>query len=465
MAVRLPGQPGYDAATAVFNLTAPPTPAAAVVVSTVDEIREALEYARSFRLGVRVHTTGHASPTQRPMSSALLLKVRPSGPVEVDASRRVARVPAGTLWGAVAEAAAPFGLAAPHGSSGTVGVVGYLLRGGMSYYGRQLGVATNLVRAVELVTADGSLVRASAAENPELFWAIRGGGGGFGVVTSIEVELFPAAKVITGSAFWAGEHAPELLREWLRWSEDAPWEATTSLQIMNLPDLPEIPEVLRSGPVLSVDGAVLAVTEDGVPLAQAQADELLGRLRSVAEPVMDSWALTKPSAVLEAHMDPEDPVPIAGDHLLLTDLDSAGASEFLRVVGPGSGSPFISAGMRQLGGAYSVADPGGGALSSFAGRFAYSGAGLVVDDSSSAAVEEHCSVVRSALAPWDSGWTVPSFVENWRQPQRHLSDSSVGRVDAVRALVDPDGVFAGDVSPGASAGGLAGGSVGDTPVF
>ncbi|AXB47385.1 FAD-binding oxidoreductase [Amycolatopsis albispora] len=451
MDVRLPGQPGYEAATAVFNLTAPATPAAAAEVSTVDEIRAALDYARAFRLGVRMHTTGHASPTQRPMDDALLVKVRPSGPVEVDVARRVARVPAGTLWGAVAEAAAPFGLAAPHGSSGTVGVVGYLLRGGMSYYGRQLGVATNLVRAVELVTADGSLVRASAAENPELFWAVRGGGGGFGVVTALEVELFPAAKVITGSAFWAGSHADRLLAEWLRWSADAPWEATTSLQLMNLPELPEIPEVLRSGPVLSVDGAVLAVTEDGVGRAQEQADELLGRLRAVAEPVMDSWALTKPSAVLEAHMDPEDPVPIAGDHLLLRDLDAAGAAEFLRVVGPESGSPFISAGMRQLGGAYSVADPAGGALSSFAGRFAYSGAGLVVDEASREAVESHCALVRSALAPWDSGWTVPSFVENWQQPQRHLSDSAIARVDAVRSAVDPTGVFAGDISPGATA--------------
>jgi FAD/FMN-containing dehydrogenase len=449
--VALPGEPGFDAATQVFNLAAPARPAVAVTVRTVEEVRAAVRHARSAGLPVRVHATGHAAAAVHPMDGALLVRTEPGGPVEVDAEQWVARVPAGTRWGAVVDATEPYGLAAPHGSSPTVGVVGYLLRGGMSFYGRLVGLAVNAVRAVEIVTADGELRRVDATSDPELFWALRGGGGGLGVVTAVEVGLFPAAKVVTGAAFWAGEHAEELLSAWRRWTLDAPREVTTSLRVMNLPPVPNVPPPLAGRMTVSVDGCVLCPTEADVPDGLEYAAALLGPLRAVAEPVLDTWQLTTPADAVHAHMDPTDPVPILGDHMLLSELGEQGQAAFLGAVGAGSGSPLVVAGLRQLGGAYAEPDPAGGALSHLDARYSYAGSGVPFEPAVADALRGRAAVVRAALHRWNTGRTAPSFVENVEQPQGHLTPEQVEAVDEVRLRVDPDGLFRGDIAPNATA--------------
>ncbi|MCT2586828.1 FAD-binding oxidoreductase [Actinophytocola gossypii] len=445
MTVSYPGDPGYDEATQVFNLIAPAKPAAAVTARTVDEVRAALRHAAEESLPVRVHTTGHASAAVRPVDGSLLVRTRIEGEVQIDTERRIARVPAGTTWGAVVTAAARHGLAAPHGSAGTVGVVGYLLRGGMSFYGRDVGLAVNSVRAIELVTADGELRRVSADQDQELFWALRGGGGGFGVVTAIEVALFPASQVVTGVTFWPAAYAPELLSTWLRWCADAPAAATTSIRVMNLPPLPDLPPELTAGPVFGVDGAVRCADGD-VAAGELIAAELLEPLRAIAAPVSDSWRPAPTSAVLEVHMDPDEPLPVVGEHMLLGDLGDEGAAEFLRVVGAGSGSPFVVAGLRQLGGRYAEPDPAGGVLNHLTASYAYAGSGLAATPEQAHRLRAHCDVVRTALTPWDTGRTVPCFVERFEQPQGHLSDVDIQAVDRVRARVDPTGRFSGDVA-------------------
>jgi FAD/FMN-containing dehydrogenase len=448
--IAAPGDPAYEAATSVFNLAAPARPAAAVTARTVGQIASALRHAAAEGMPVRVHTTGHAAGAARPMDGALLVRPLLGGGVQVDARAGVARIPAGTRWGAVVEAAAAHGLTAPHGSSPTVGVVGYLLGGGLSFYGRAVGLAANAVRAVELVTADGRLRRADADGDPELLWALRGGGGGFGVVTTVELELFPAAKVITGAAYWPAVHAERLLARWRAWTLRAPREATTSLRIMNLPRSPDLPPALTAGPLLSVDGAVLAATGD-VTAARRHADDLLGPLRAVAEPVLDTWALTDPSAVLHAHLDPAEPVPFHGDHMLLGEIGDDGAAEFLRTLGEGSGSPLVVAGFRQLGGAYAEPCPNGGVLDRVEARYAYMGSGAPFGQVTAQDLKAHCAKVRAALRPWDTGRTMPSVVESFEQPQRHLDADQVRAVDRVRARVDPDGLFRDDISPNATA--------------
>ncbi|GAB2893805.1 FAD-binding oxidoreductase [Streptomyces deserti] len=445
------GEAPFAAATAVFNLAAPVRPAAAVTVRTVEEVRRAVRHAVSERLWIRPLTSGHASSSARPMDDSLLVRTEPAGPVEIDAASRTARIPAGTRWGAVVEAAAAHGLAAAHGTSATVGVVGYLLRGGVSVYGRHTGLAVNTVRAVELVTADGELHCADAATDPELFWALRGGGGGFGVVTAVEIGLFPADRVITGAAFWPAAHGPELFSRWIRWTRNAPSTVTTALRVMNLPDVPGIPPELTGGPVVCLTGTVLARTEHDAVTAERRAEELLGPLRSVAEPLLDTWSAAAPPAVVGSHMDPTDPVPVAGDHLLLSQLGEDGIDVFLRLLGEGSGSPLVNAELRQLGGALAAHHPDGGALTRLDAAFAFTAGGLVTDPAAESAIRAHCAKVRSGLAPWDTGWTAPTLVEHLDQPQRHLSPDTVARVDRVRRRIDPSGIFRHDIPPGASA--------------
>ncbi|MFH9426161.1 FAD-binding oxidoreductase [Streptomyces sp. NPDC017529] len=445
-----PGSDAYAAAVRAFNLAAPLRPDAAVVVRSVDDIRLALGRAEAEGLRPRVHTTGHAAGSAGSMAGALLLRVAPLGRVEVDALRRTARIPAGTPWSAVVAEAAAHGLAVAHGSSPTVGAVGYLLRGGVSFYGRSTGLASNRVRAIELVTADGRLRHAGPDSDPELLWALRGGGGGFGVVTSVEVELLPVRRVVAGTAFWPAECAGQLLDAWLRWCRTAPPEATTSLRVMNLPPVPGIPPSLTEGPVLGVDGVVIA-PDDDLGRAHRVAAGLLDPLRAVAGPLLDTWTDSTPEAVPAVHMDPVDPVPVHGDHLLLADPGATGAETFLHVVGTGSASPLVSAELRQLGAALGRPDPHGGVLDHLDASFAYIGAGIADSPAARNAVAAHLRRVRTALRPWDTGRTAPTFVETAEQPQGHLEPSEIHELDRIRARVDPDGVFRHDVMRGTSA--------------
>lgn len=445
------GAPGDGDPTRVFNLFAPLNPAAAVTARSVRDVRDAIARARAEGLGVRVHATGHASATARPMEDSLLIRTALEGGVGIDARRRVARVPAGTRWGEVVDAAAPHGLAAAHGSSPTVGAVGYLLNGGLSMYARYTGLAANSVLAVELVTADGELRRVDAEHDPDLFWAVRGGGGGFGVVTAVEIALFPVAGVITGAAFWPAEHAARLLARWQRWTLDAPSEATTSVRVMNLPKLPELPAALTAGTVVCLDGVVVAPHGDDLAAARRMCDGLLAPLREVADPLVDTWHEAGPAAVPDTHMDPPEPVPVLGDHLLLDELGEEGVAEFLRVTAGRADQALTVAELRQLGGALSRGTPASGALGRIDARYAYSGAGVPGDAAGEKRIRDHCALVRRALSPWDTGRTAPTFVATPEQPQGHLDADDVRAVDRVRSRVDPSGLFRGDVAPGCSA--------------
>lgn len=448
------GTEPYGAATRVFNLLAPARPSGALTATTPEEVAEAVGYARRVGRGLRVHSTGHAAAVATPMDGQLLVRTRMAEGVTIDPVRRVARVPAGVTWGEVVDEAALHGLAAPHGSSAKVGVVGYLLRGGVSCYSRGHGLASNAVRAVELVTADGRLRRVDDTHDPEILWALRGGGGGFGVVTAVEVSLFAARGAVAGAAFWSGEHADRLLAAWLVWAGEAPEGIMSSLRVMNFPRVPDVPEELGSGPVVCIDGAVPYADDERAALEMA--NELLEPLRAVAGPITDSWASVTLPEVTRMHMDPPEPVPILGDHMLLENLDESGARALIDLVGPDSGSPLVAAGLRQLGGALARPHPGGGVFDHLDAAFLYAGSGAALGGVTPKELAAHCAKVRSGLARWDTGTTVPTFVESREQPQRHLTLGQVRRLDRLREAIDPEGLFHSDITPNATARDLRG---------
>ncbi|HEX4720879.1 MAG TPA: FAD-binding protein [Pseudonocardiaceae bacterium] len=443
-----PGDPAFTAATRTFNLAAPPSPAAATTARTVADVQHAVRHAVANGLGVRAHTTGHAAPSFGSMADALLVRTALAGDVEVDVANRIARVPAGALWGDVVAATSPHGLVSAHGTASSVGVVGYLLRGGVSFYGRELGLAPNTVRAIELVVADGSVVRVDADHDADLFWALRGGGGGFGVVTAVEIALYEVPAVITGASFWPLAHASELVPAWRSWTVDAPNSVSTSLRIVNLPAVPGIPAVLSAGPTVCLDGVVLSRSAD-LTEARTVFDGLLGPLRAIADPVMDTWHDAGPADVPQTHMDPPNPVPSTSDHMLLDGVDDAAIAAFLEATG--SDSPLLAAELRQLGGAMTVPDPHGGVLDHVREQFVCQCIGSAADEEAARAGRARAAVVRAAMAPWDTGRTIPSLVGGRDQPQRHLDADQIAAVDLVRLRVDPNGLFRGDISPNATA--------------
>lgn len=442
------GTRAYARAVRPFARGAHPTPDDAIIATNVDHVAIAIEHATAVGHRVVANTTGHGAAALPDLEGATLISVRIDEPVTLNEGARTVRIPAGTAWGDVVQTIAPTGLIAAHGSSPLVGAVGYLTRGGLSLYGRSSGLAANSIESIEIVTADGQLRLTDAEHDRELFWALRGGGGGFGVITAITARLFPVTALTTGAAFWSIEHAPELLRAWTAWTETAPREASTIFRIMRLPPVPGIPRAIAGRTVVCIDGVVHTrhnVDRDRV--GQVTSD-LLDPLRDIARPVLDTW---RPGTVLDVpwtHMDPAIPLATAADHFLLGPLDHAAQSAFLRRA-VRSDAALSTVELRQLGGAFSDAPPGGGALARLEGEYSYFATGLITPSASRTRIEAQLDDLRTAMGPWLTEYTAPNYAEDRARPQRSFSPEIAERVAATRRRVDPTGVFALDVALGA----------------
>jgi FAD/FMN-containing dehydrogenase len=210
----LPEHGAYDDARRARNLAADQRPAAVVAAESSQDVVAAVSAAREHGLRVAAQGTGHGAAALAPLEDTILLKTGPMRGIEIDPARRIARLEAGVTWLEAVDAAAEHGLALLAGSSPDVGVVGYTLGGGLSWLGRRHGLAANSVEAIELVTPDGRVVRTDHDHDPDLFWALRGGGGSFGVVTAIELRALPIQDVYAGLLWWPVERGEEVLRCW-----------------------------------------------------------------------------------------------------------------------------------------------------------------------------------------------------------------------------------------------------------
>jgi FAD/FMN-containing dehydrogenase len=431
-AVHLPGDPGYDAARMPWNVAVDQRPAAVACPTDAEEVREVVRAAAGSGLRVAPQGTGHNAGPLGSLADCVLLRTSAMTDVHIDAENRVARVGAGVLWADVVEAAAEHGLAALHGSSPDVGVVGYSLGGGIGWYARQLGMSTNSVLAVDLVLGDGSLVRADEHTNPDLFWAVRGGGGNFGVVTAMELRLFDIATAYAGMLLWDQDHAERVLRTWADWSLDAPDCVTTSFRMLNLPPMPELPEFLRGRQLVVIDGAVLAEDE--------RAEEVLADLRAL-EPEMDTFARVPAASLTRLHMDPEGPTPGVSASTILEDLPEPAVESFLALTGRGSGSTLLAAELRQLGGALSRPAEGAGALPMLEGRFVLFGVAIAATPEMGAQGHADAVALVDALSAYSSGRDYLNFAETAVDASRSFSEDSWMRLKGIRSAVDPTGLL------------------------
>ena len=388
-----PDDARYDEARLAFNVAVDQRPAAVVIAQSVDEVIEAVTYARDNGLRVAPQTTGHNAGAIATLEDTILVKTALSG-VEVDVEGQIARAAAGTRWHDVTAATEGTGLVALHGSSPDVGVVGYSLGGGMGWLARKHGLQSNSITAIELVTADGELVRADAENNSDLFWALRGGGGNYGVVTAIEFRLYPVEQVYAGWLIFPWERSAEVLKAWNDLLPTLPDEITSIGRILQLPDMPPIPEPLRGAQIVVIEAAFLGTEEDGA--------ELLKPLRDLG-PIADTFAVGAPSILHELHQDPRDPVPGVSATALLGDLDEAAIDSLVELAGPGSGSPFLSVELRHMGGALARSAPDAGALPQLEGTFTMFAVGIAMDESMGAALHAHGERLQVALADHDRG--------------------------------------------------------------
>lgn len=424
----LPDDPGYDAARMPWNVAVDQRPAAVAYPADTAEVAEVVRAAAKAGLRVAAQGTGHNAGPFADLGDTVLLRTDAITGVTIGDGTATTR--GGTLWLPVVEAAAAAGVSVLHGSSPDVGVIGYSLGGGMGWYARALGLQSNSITAAEVVLADGSVVRTDADREQDLFWALRGGGGNFGVVTELEFRTYPFASAYAGMLLWDWARAPEVLRRWTEWAETAPDEVTTSWRILQLPPLPELPEFLRGRSLVAIDGAVLADDE--------RAEAILRPLREL-RPEIDTFGRIPAPALAHLHMDPEQPTPGLSATTMLDTLPEAGIDRLLEVAGPGSGSALLSVELRQLGGALGRPAEGAGALAAVPGSFLAFAVG--VPFAPEVPVQVHADRVVAALEPWSRPSRYLNFVEQHQEVSAGYDADAWDRLRSIRRSVDPDGVF------------------------
>jgi FAD/FMN-containing dehydrogenase len=428
--VHAPGDAGYDRARQAFNLLIDQRPALIVEAADAQDVVAAVRFARANGLRVAPQATGHNAGPLGDMSRTLLLKTSAMVGYEIDPAARRARVLAGTKWGPVIDAASALGLAPLSGSSRDVGIVGYSLGGGMGWLARKHGLQTNAVTAIDLVTADGRMVRATRDHEPELFWALRGGGGNFGVVTAIEFALFPAEEIYAGALFFPFERASEVLRAWWRWTLDAPDEVTSTAKLLQLPPLEEVPEPLRGRSFTVIQAAFLGGEADGAAV--------MAPLRELG-PGMDTFAMVAPAALGDLAMDPEDPMPFVSDTQSV-DLSIEGIDRLVEAVGPGSDSPLAMVELRQLGGALARTGAGHGARATMSGSFCTMAGGAPMTPELVETLEFALARLHGALDPYEIG-RYANFAEHKVGMEELYDAETLARLRRAKAHWDPAGVF------------------------
>ncbi|MBE1878784.1 FAD-binding oxidoreductase [Myceligenerans pegani] len=442
-----PDDPAYAEAARSSDLAATTLrPAAAATARTAAEVRQAIAEAVRSGRPLLVLSTGHSAGMIAPVAEdAYALRVALDEPVTVDPARGLVRIPAGARWADVVEVTSAVGLAVPHASSPSVGAVGYLLGGGLSPYGRLFGVAANNVVSATVALADGSVRTVDSEHDPDLFWALRGGGGGLGVVLAVELLAVPATGVMTGMTVWDADAAGAgVARAWWEWTRTAPREATTSLRLLDLPDLPGVPEPMVGRQVLALDGAVLPYGND-VDRARSVARRMLEPLRRLAEPILDTWRLDGLTATTTTRVDPRGRGRTVTDAFLLREGGHDMIDRWVESAGPASGSELVVAELRQLGGAFADDPVFAGAFGAVAEPLAAFNAGSASSPAATDASRGDLLRIRGDLRRWITNRTVPTMIDDPGIPRRTFGLETEAYVENVRRDVDPRGLFRLDV--------------------
>lgn len=432
--VFLPEDAGYDRARTPWNLAVDQRPAAVAVPSGAADVVEVIRAAADLGLKVVPQSTGHsAAPLAGRVEGTLLLRMTGTSEVVIDPGPRTARVIGATTWQRVAEAASVYGLAAMHGSGPDVGVAGYTLGGGLSWYARRFGLACNHVVAAEIVLADGTMHRVHATQEPELFWALRGGGGSFGVVTALDLELLPLEEVYAGVLLWDDPAMTRrVCRAWAEWTHGLPDVATTSLRLLGRPRVSEARNVFPGRQVVVIDGAVLG--------DRAAAEQLLAPLRAL-QPSVDTFSPTPAADLTRLHFDPELPSPGVSSHQLLRDFDVHAADTLVAHAGVTSDTSLLSAEIRHLGGALARPAENGGALSQVRGAYATHFLAGGATAKLRAQGDADTARAAEALRPWSSGHNFLNFTDRGVDAASAFDAPTLTRLRAVRDRVDPSRMF------------------------
>jgi len=299
--VLLPGDEGYDRARQTWDAkTFVQHPAIIVLPARASDMQAAVTFAREQNLPIAIQGGGHGHPY--PADDALLVNFATMTGVQIEPETATARVEPGATWKEVIQAASVYGLAPLNGFAASVGVVGYLLGGGCGWLTRQYGAGAGSIRSVELVTAASDLLQVNEQTHPDLLWGLRGGGGNFGIVTSLECALYPVKDVFGGQVIYPIVQGKEVLDAYFEWVKTVPDELTSALRIMHFPPTPDLPPQLRG-----TSAIVLMACYNG---ERSKGEVLLSPLRTLGTSLLDTFATLPYSRVATIANDPDEAPPL-----------------------------------------------------------------------------------------------------------------------------------------------------------
>lgn len=431
--VYIPGDEGYEQASQPWNLSQTQRPAVVIMAKTANDVIHAIHYADDNDLGVAIQATGHG--VSLAADNAVLINTALMQGVRIDPVTKTAWVEAGVKWGKVLEKAQVFGLAPLLGSSGDVGAVGYTLGGGMGWLARKFGLSADSVNFFEMVTADGRLLHVSQSENSDLFWALCGGGGSFGVITGMEIKLYAVDMVYAGNLFYPIQDAKAVFQHYREWIANAPDELTSSIVIMNFPPLPVIPEFMRGQSFAMVRGCFTGSIDE--------ADKMMKKWwRDWKAPIVDDFKPIPFTMAATISNEPNDPMPGKASSIWIRELSDEMLDLMIQYgVAP---SPLTVVEIRHAGGAIARVKPGTNAYGNRDANHILEVVAITPTHEALTAVEAYIKQFKQALQPYSTGGVYINFLEGaekWEQTKLAYSAENYQRLQVLKAEYDPDNRF------------------------
>lgn len=399
-----------------------------------EDVVAALQFARENGLAVAVRSGGHGLSGQSTADGGVLIDLSPMNGIEIDPSERTGRVGAGAVWEEVAAAAGEYGLALSSGDVGTVGVGGLTVGGGIGWFVRKHGLTIDNVISATVVTGEGEIITASETEHPDLFWALRGGGGNFGIVTSFTFRLHPDGMIVGGAIFFDRTEAEDIVSGWSRLVRSAPDELTSMCVLMHLPPAPFVPPEAHFKPVVAVLVCYAGSEEEAGPTVEA--------LRSLGTPLVEMIAPMPYKMLFELTRDASEP----GLHhsirsAFVDDLDD----EMVKICVSGAEaleSPFTMVQIRGLGGEMSRVPADATAFSHRDKAFMVQAIAAWKGEDPEGQHDRWVEEFLTAMRPHAEGVYVNFLATDGKERAREAySDSTWRRLEEVKRRYDPENLF------------------------
>lgn len=429
-AMYTPSSPQWDAARMPWLVNVDQHPLAVLEVDGRDDVVAAVRWAMARGVRVAVQPNGHGAGHY--VGDSILVRTRKLDGIDIDVARGTVRIGAGVSSGQLSAALAGTGLAFMVGSNPDPSVVGLTLTGGLSWFGRAFGMACDSIVGAEVVDGAGTVRHASATEDAELFWALRGGGGDFGVVVSLELALHPAPSIYGGRLFWPVEQMGEVMRAFRDVCESAPETFTAWYHTLQYPPFPDVPEPFRGKSF-----AVVALAHLG---DRDEAEKILAPLREVPGVVLDLLGAVGVEEMATLADEPTEPMPGLLRSTIIDDLDDATIDRLVAVIGPGTRTPLMMLQVRHVGGALSRSSLADGAHGPLPGEYNVQALGVPAVPELVQPILTCLDQVLDAVAQQSTGRTAMNFLDH-DQSNGWWSPATRARLQGVKRATDPSGLF------------------------